>query len=280
MKISAKSFLLLLGAAAILNACDYIKGDKVDPNGFAGSTNKVLIEDFTGHMCGNCPRAHEQAAALLETYGENLVVVAVHAGGFASVVPSLGYGEDFRTPMGTELEQYYGADQQGLPIGMVNRRAYNGGSVLTRFPDWGTQVAAILAEAPKMKIELDPSYNQSNHSVSVDVSIEYQSTGTASHQLVLLITEDDIIAKQSDYDTASQHIDDYVHDHVLRGTITPGTWGVPVKNADIFLGEKFTMSYEKALDSTWVAGNCHIVAYVLDNTTKEILQVEEVTMDN
>lgn len=279
MKISAKSILLLLGAATVLNACDYIKGDKVDPNGFAGSTNKVLVEDFTGHMCGNCPQAHAQAAALHETYGENLVVVAIHAGSFASVVPSLGYSTDFRTDMGNELEEYYDADVQGLPIGMVNRRTW-GGAVLTRHVNWGTEVATVLAEAPKMKLDLAPSYDETSNTISVDVDIEYQSVGSASHQLVLLITEDGIISKQAKYDTSSQHIDEYVQNHVLRGTITPGTWGVPVKGADIFLGEKFQMSYERVLDSAWVPANCHVVGYVLDNTTKEILQVEEVDLDN
>jgi hypothetical protein len=275
MKSSLHYLLLVLCAAITLSACDVIKGDKIDPNGFTGSTNKVLIEDFTGHMCGNCPRAHERAASLKETYGENLVVVAVHTGGFATVVPVLGYTTDFKTPMGTELGVFYNADQEGLPIGLVNRRDWNG-SPVTRYSDWGTFASAVLTEQPKIKMELTSDYDPSNRNLEVSAHLEYFTTGDASHQIVALITEDSIIAKQEDYTFGAQP--NYVHNHVLRASITPGTWGQPVKGNQIFLGEKFDLTFQTVLDTAWVPENCHVVVYVHNNSTKEVLQVDEVKL--
>lgn len=280
MRNSLRFFLLALLALGTLTACDVVEGPKVDPKGFTGSTNKVLIEDFTGHMCGNCPRAHEQAASLKQTYGDNVVVVAVHAGGFARLVPFLGYSYDFNTPMGTELESYYQADAlTGLPIGLVNRRLWSG-NALTRFADWGSEVGAVLAEAPKMKLDLSTTYSPADRSLTVGADIEYYITGDANHQIVVLITEDSIVSQQADYSLPSpSHIEDYVHLHVLRGTVTPGgTWGTPVKGNTIVLGEKFELSYSAVLDTAWVPEHCHVVAYVLNNTNKEILQVQEVPL--
>ncbi len=280
MKSSIQFLLASLLALGTLTACDIVEGPKVDPSGFTGSTNKVLIEDFTGHRCGNCPRAHEKAASLKATYGENVVVVAIHAGGFAQLVPVLGYDYDFRTPMGTELEAYYQADAlTGLPIGLVGRRLW-GGSALTRYADWGTDVGAVLAETPKMRMEVASAYDPSTRNLLLSVDLEYFITGNANHHIVAIITEDSIISQQEDYSlTNPSHIEDYVHMHVLRGAITPGgTWGTPVKNNTIVLGEKFALSYSATLDSAWVPEHCHVVVYVHDNVTKEILQVEEVKL--
>ena len=280
MKFSVKYLLASALAIGTLSACDIVDGPKVDPNGFTGSTNKVLVEDFTGHMCGNCPQAHEKAQSLKTTYGENVVVVAVHAGGFARVIPQIGYSYNFNTTMGTELESFYQADAlTGLPIGLVGRRLW-GGSALTRFADWGTDVGAVLAEAPKMRMEVASAYDPSNRNIMLSVDLEYFVTGNANHQIVAIITEDSIIAQQEDYRLANpSHVEDYVHMHVLRGAITPGgTWGVPVKGNDIFLGEKLSLQFGSVLDSTWVPKNCHVVVYVHDNATKEILQVEEVKL--
>lgn len=266
-------------AIGSLTGCDIVEGPKVDPNGFTGSTNKVLVEDITGHMCGNCPRAHEEAAHLKATYGENVVVVAVHAGGFARVVPSLGYDYDFRTQAGTDVEAYYRADQlTGLPIGVINRRLWNG-SALTPYASWGTDVAAVLAEAPKMKLDVTSAYNATDHNTALGINIEYYTTGDANHQVFAMITEDSIIAQQSDYSLPSQHIEDYVHMHVLRGVVTPGgTWGTPVKGNAIVLGEKFSLNYTVPIDTAWVPKHCHVVVAVANNTTKEILQVQEIPL--
>jgi thiol-disulfide isomerase/thioredoxin len=280
MRTSLRYLLATALAIGTLSACDVIEGPKVDPKGFTGSTNKVMVEDFTGHMCGNCPQAHLQAQSLKNTYGENVVVVAVHAGGFARVVPFLGYDYDFRTPMGTELEAHYQADAlTGLPIGLVNRRLWNGGA-LTRFADWGSEVGTVLAEAPKMRMELTSNYNPTDRSISVDANLEYFVTGNADHQIVAIITEDSIIAQQEDYSLpAPTHVEDYVHMHVLRGPIsTGGTWGLPVKNNTIVLGEKLQFTFDSVLDSSYVAKNCHVVVFVHNNATKEILQVEEIKL--
>jgi hypothetical protein len=275
MKASMKYLLLALMAGFALSACDIIKGDKIDPNGFSGSANKVLIEDFTGHRCGNCPRAHEKAAELQGTYGENLVVVAVHTGSFALVIPQLGYTTDFNTPMGTELGEYYNADQEGLPIGLINRRDWNG-SPVTRFADWSTFVSAVLSEQPKIKLEITPTYDATDRSLDVASHLEYFTTGDASHNIVVLVTEDSIISKQEDY-TFGEH-EDYVHNHVLRTVLTSGTWGTPVKGNQIFLGEKLDLNFSTVLDSTIVPEHCHVVVYVHNNVTKEVIQVEEVDL--
>jgi hypothetical protein len=267
-------FSLLLGAT-IFSACDVIDGPKVDPNGFTGSTNKVLIEDFTGHMCGSCPRAHEKATSLDSTYGDNLIVIAIHTGSFATVVPFSGYVTEFKTPMGNELGTYYNADIEGLPIGLINRREWSG-SPITRYSNWGALCSAVLADQPKMKMELSSVYDPSDRSINLNTKLEYFITGDANHNIVAVITEDSIIAKQEDYTFG--HDDNYVHNHVLRSSITTGTWGDPVKGNQIFVGEKFDLNFTSTLDTAFDASHCSIVVYVHDNVSKEVLQVDKIKL--
>jgi Outer membrane protein Omp28 len=269
--------LLVLGSGFVLNACDVVDGPKVDPTGFSGSTNKALIEDITGHQCGNCPKAHERAAALLDIYGDHLVLVTVHAGRFATVAPSSGYGYDFNTDLGAAIEATFHADNVGLPVGMVNRRPW-GGSPWVRHPNWGTYVSAVLEEQPKLKITAASTYDPSDRSLQVAAHLEYFTAGNAAHYIVALVTEDSIVAQQADYSLPAGHVQDYVHNHVLRGTLTQSPWGIPVKGNDIFIGERLNLNFSANLDSAWVPENCHVVVYVTDNSSKEVLQVEEIDL--
>lgn len=275
MKLTVKKMFMVYGLVCCITACDVVKGPKVDPNGFTGTTNKVLIEDFTGQMCGNCPNAHRAAETLKETYGENLVLIAVHSTNFAVPVPALGFPTDFRTPMGDELATFYDAANLGLPVGLVNRRQW-GGTAATRYPNWGTYVAAVLEESPKLVITLTPAYQSDTRKLDVTAKLEYTTEGDANHHIVAVVIEDSVISKQYDFAMPVQDVEEYEQNHVLRMSITPGTWGVPVKNGKIFLGEKLQHRFTATLDTDWRAEKCAVVVYVMDNTTKEILQVEQV----
>ena len=63
---------------------------------------KILLEDYTGHKCGNCPRAAEKAEELKEIYGDQLIPIAIHAGFFAS-----DFGGNFTTDF-TSIQEMNG----------------------------------------------------------------------------------------------------------------------------------------------------------------------------
>ena len=61
---------------------------------------KVLIEEFTGVRCVNCPEGSEKIETLLAIHGERLVAVSIHAGFFATAFSG---EEEFNTPEGEAL---------------------------------------------------------------------------------------------------------------------------------------------------------------------------------
>jgi hypothetical protein len=81
-----KHFLLSLGMFTLLfisPSCDVIdqpfKGNIQDTTSTQQQRN-VLIEDFTGHRCKNCPKASKAIEALVDAYGSRIIGLAIHAG--------------------------------------------------------------------------------------------------------------------------------------------------------------------------------------------------------
>jgi len=81
-----KQLLLSLGIFTLLfmtPSCDVIdqpfKGNVQDTTSTQQQRN-VLIEDFTGHRCKNCPKASKAIEALVDAYGSRIIGLAIHAG--------------------------------------------------------------------------------------------------------------------------------------------------------------------------------------------------------
>jgi hypothetical protein len=158
---------------------------------------------------------------------------------------------------------------------MVSRRELSG-SPLTRYTNWSTIVAAALAEAPVLDIEVEATLDASTRVVTINSELNYYQPADQNHQIVVLITEDSILSKQSDY---SLQPDDFIYDypqrHVVRTSASSGVYGDVVKNAEIFIGERINKTHTATLSTNWKDAKCHAVVYVLDKSTNEILQVEE-----
>jgi hypothetical protein len=68
-----RTVLLPLVAALLATGCDVISPPYTEESpadtGTAGAfVQKVLLEDYTGFRCGNCPEAHERAQELQARY--------------------------------------------------------------------------------------------------------------------------------------------------------------------------------------------------------------------
>jgi thiol-disulfide isomerase/thioredoxin len=164
--------IILLIIIAIPFACDKIERPFLQQNNSTNDTNtyvqKVLIEDFTGHRCGNCPRAHEKLHQILSLYGNKVIGMALHSGFFAMPLPP-NYPADFRTTEADEIANTFGVTQ--WPIGMVNRTEYNG-SLLLSHDAWTEAVEALIQQQPKAYISVQPTYNSISSKVDASISIK------------------------------------------------------------------------------------------------------------
>jgi len=263
----------------LLNSCDKIEEPYIKQNAFVWHGRKILIYDFTGHKCGNCPRAHETINTLVNLYGEAIVPVAIHCTAFARVTgadSSQPYYYDFRTDIGDYLggrmtePGYYG--ELTLPIGLVNSIAKN---KLTPHTAWPTETAKFISSFPEYIIDVNTNYDETNNTISVKVDVNTSVTNSRKISLVVLLTEDHLINWQTDYNQNPKDISNYEHNHVLRAGFN-GAFGEIIKNNTQVtnLGDKITKTYSIQKADDWKIDNCMVVAFVYDYNTEEVIQSE------
>ncbi|MES2766958.1 MAG: Omp28-related outer membrane protein [Bacteroidota bacterium] len=277
-----KLFLSVLFAAAIFSSCDIVEAPYKEKTDTPVDTTqkyvqKVLIEDYTGFYCGNCPRAAIKAKELHELYKEKVVVMAPHVGAtFAKPRKSGEY--DFRTEVGNTLNTFFGIDIAGLPKGMINRRGYPTKEHLIPDADWGAKVAVALAQEPVVGIALKHEYNAASKTLTLEATAEFLKAAEPDAYLAVYFVEDSIINRQTVYlPNTPEEVPDYLHMHVLRAGVT-SPWGDQLSTTAITAGQIFKKNYTYTIPTgkDWKPEHMKIIVYVHRNaSTYEVLNVEE-----
>ncbi len=263
------SFFLL-----ILGSCDKIeppfKQTTSTNNDTSTYVQKVLIEDFTGHRCGNCPRAHEKLAQLQQFYGNKVIGLSIHSGFFAMPLPPT-YSADYRTTEGNEITQAFGI--QNYPSGMVNRTLYNGNLLLSH-DNWSEAVNNLIQLQPSLGIKGNINFNTSNNTISATITTKILQTIEYPTKLCVYLSEDSIVSPQTDYSQNPSTINNYVHMHMLRKSFN-GTWGTEIPINSKQVGDTLIRSFSLNWDNSWQKKNSHVIAFVYNANSNEIIQVEK-----
>lgn len=312
-----KLFYLFVFAAAtsFFSSCDKVENPYppapeapfCDTPAFVQNTDTartVLLEDFTGHRCPNCPYAGYiglQEQANLETQGKKLLLVAVHATDLAEPLTSgteflseyrTEAGDDFGNLTNSYSEFFGGATGFAyVPIGMIDRAVYNT-STSVDIGDWTSAINDRFNVPAGAMMQMEVSYDAGLNKACVWVETEFRADMTGDFNLVVYIVEDSIVDWQTmgmtpvpGYPT-NQNIDYYTHRHVLRDAVN-GTWGQAVATGSVVEGEKIIKGYTYDFNDTehnnrrtgFNKEHISFIAYVYRNDTKEILQAVEMHME-
>lgn len=285
-----KQYITLLSIILIITSCDVEEKPFInDYDAYINPEKKVLIEDFTGHKCANCPGAARELDEISATYPGQIIGIAIHAGSFAK--PDFGtttedpYSYDFRTNAGDIIDNSFGNLSASLPSGMINRTGYPDNHNLGS-GEW----LAVVANELKKEIAFTIDISSDESSISIASVVQKNITG--NYNLVVCLTESNIINWQQDMDDPNLDVEDYEHNHVLRAelidqalsTSTNYVAGLELENIinyDLVDLEQSNIEYSNAdlfgngEAGKWNANNISVVAYIYNTITKEIVQVEE-----
>lgn len=272
----------LLIAVLGFTGCDHVKDARSPSSGPVTGNRKVLIEDYTGHKCGNCPAAADTLAYIKNKYPGKIIPVAIHAGFFATAAPSTSYPTDFRNPVGNAYDNQFGISLAGNPNGLVNRGNYGTGNFIKAYTTWEGDAFQMLATPAKFELKIRTTFNATSNNLNTSVVVKSLGYNTGMYKLVLLLTEDSIIGEQLDYrlPSGSQLIPNYTFEHVLRDAIN-STWGDAVFASGAIPNDSVVKTYNNyTVNSAYRARKCHVVAYIYDAgssspTYYEVLQAEE-----
>ena len=145
------------GTTAVYTVTVDLEGGNMEPTG-----KTVLIKDFTGARCVNCPAAAEHAHNLQHQLDEDhIFIMSVHAGYLAQ---PLGSFPDFLTDEGTE---WYNNNNSN-PLFTVDHVALTEGNTLNE-TQIDAPVTAALEEEQTFEIVVGPNYDETNRQLKVDV---------------------------------------------------------------------------------------------------------------
>lgn len=268
--------------SSMILSCDYVQ-DVRDPKAavISGDRN-VLVEDYTGHKCGNCPAAANVLTGLDTNikYKGRIIPLAIHAGFFANINGT--YPTDFRNTAGNGYDSQFGISAAGNPNGLINRGGFGTGAFIKAYTVWESEIVQMLAKPAKFTIKIKNTYTAGSNNLSSAITIKSLTNNTGIYKLVVLLTEDSIIAEQLDYSlpSGSQFITNYEFNHVLRDAVN-STWGDPVFVSGAIANDSVVKTFPSyVINSGYNPAKCHIIAYVYDAnpsspTYYEVLQVEE-----
>ena len=261
-------------------ACNKIENPLKDKqSGTCGDENspvpirKILVEDYTGHRCPNCPEAARILDGIHDDYCDHIIPMAVHVSFFADPHEP-DFPEDFRTETGSTLDEFYGVSNQGLPGGLVNRKKFDGNTVLGR-DTWRSAVDAIYNINPEVNIMIESEYNATDNTIDADITVEFLKDISEAVNLGLYVTEDSIIAPQQD---GSEYVENYLHKHILRKGVN-GAFGEKILNS-AKKGDTFEKSFTVPVDTSWNIHHIELIAFISKNSDNEILQAESEPADN
>ncbi len=225
---------------------------------------KVILEEFTGTGCPNCPDGHVIAANILDANPGIVFVVAYHPDNsnytssdpMRRSFPAAFYSNPFISP-----------SNRFMPSAIVNRRIFGTERILPR-TQWVEKVNILKAESSPLNVGVASVYNTADNVLTVDIEVYFTENVTSNLTLYTVLLESNIIASQSG-GTAN-----YVHKHAFREALpspNPEQWGEPITNPTT-QGSLISLTYTFDNTSTnYDMNNCEIVVFVRDAGNGEII---------
>lgn len=319
-----KFFILTLVLATVIVSCDKVKNAypsnpvsstldwSLYPDGdsahyaaqglwptFSANTNtdrNVLIEDFTGHQCVNCPFSTNLMEDLIATNPARIYGLGIHAGptgltGFQ--VTSSAYPTVLYCDAGLEIGKHFGQDIPGSsflgnPAFCVNRTKANNQFTSNAGATMTNKTNACLASSLKVNIQAVTNYFASTRGLFLHTEVDkIDASLTSELALAICVVEDSLLAPQlvpgnldpdgspGDPNTPDGRAEAYVHRDILRGFLDGRTFGRVLTDADKGSNGKYFVSYTYRLPDQYNVDNMKLYIYVYDKSTEEIYQVIE-----
>ncbi|MDO5760371.1 MAG: Omp28-related outer membrane protein [Bacteroidota bacterium] len=226
-------------------------------------TQAVLLEEYSGWSCTNCPKAAEELENLKHSYQGQLVALTIHAGHFATPSKSNNY-LDLRTEYGTSLYNSFNINTN--PIGMVNRS----GSML-QYGVWATTIESELSSMSH-SLNIGLGARQTGNQIYVGVELSALKNISENLLLTLVVAEDGIVGVQMD---GSKKDTAYTFHNVLRENALVN---LPINTQPISADETIKRNYAINIGSGWNLSNCRVIAIVTNQENGKVIQANEIEL--
>lgn len=225
------------------------------PSTGTGFKHKVLVEEYSGTWCGNCPRILYGVDLLLQQTNK-VVVVGIH----------LFNGDPFITSQGNTLAANQGIG--GVPSGNINR------TVSWTGPQYENVNQVVGYIQPSSNTGIAVSSAVSGTTLTATIKVSYQQPITGSAKLTVYLVEDKLFHTQSNYSAnlygGASSISNFEYKGVLRAIVSSVN-GDDIAGSGTLIEKPYTLTLPGNINNV---ANAKIVAFIT-NAAGAAINVQE-----
>ena len=230
---------------------------------------KYLIEHFTGDQCGYCPGGMFSIVDYTMYLTTTPCIWVSHHYGYNT--------DEYTIPENSKIGAACGV--QGAPNMAMNRTKIMGTSIAFH-PGYLTEpgipetIASKCDTVAEASVVINHTYNAETRQLNVTVSGQVANTEVTEYLLSVLIKENGLVGKQSDYSGYSWKtagFKEFLHPCVVRDVISVS----PLGDTVIVENQAYSKTYTYTVSEDWVAENCNVIAYITPLAKKPVINAEE-----
>jgi hypothetical protein len=208
----------------------------------AAQEKMVVLEEFTGVRCINCPDGHEQIYNILNTYPNSCIAISLHSDFLGVAYPGQ---PELRIEEAQDLEELLGP-AAAKPMAAIDRVLFSGESFILQFlQQWSGRVSQQTGSAVPVNIEIDNRIESGD--LIVKAKLTYLQNVNLENRITVLLTEDSVVAAQLTNTIVDSN---YIHNHLARGFLT--RYNGTVLNYDLKPGRVIEKEFKySAIHSSW-----------------------------
>jgi hypothetical protein len=240
----------------------------------------VVIEEFTGVTCPNCPAGHTVLKAIKDAHPGQIAAIGIQPFNVNQAKPCEGpeaiTQHDNRTQVGTDVGNNVFGGISSIPMAGIDRSVFNG-SLLVDRNNWTGTVNNRLAQPTAANVSITSTYNTATRQAVIKVRVAYTSAVSKSQSLTVALIENDVVDAQEGVQPTGWD-QNYNHQHVLRDILTAPTGSAILTNVSTKQpGQVYERIFVYNVNAAWNPDECEIVAFVSNNqgADKEIVQGAE-----
>lgn len=247
----------------------------------------VLIEEFTGASCTNCPDGHEKVKAIQAANPGRVIAVAYHTyfpgpifqpvNEYKGIVSAY----DFRDSMATDIGKGIYGSLNSIPVGGIDRVLSGGTDAAKRQisrDNWASITNSRLTQAASANLHLSSSYDAAKNEVALLIKVAYTKSVATKNALTIGVMESKIIDAQKFPD---ETVDNYEHNHILRKLLSNYSGNSIIDSISVKEpGRVYEYKLKFTPSEKWKLENCTIFAFLSNNEAdnKEVLQAAEIPL--
>lgn len=227
--------------------------------------HQVLVEEFTGQTCPNCPQAHADLDAISLAHSGFVNVISLYTYGNPQSKPPAVHIYDFEDTTATNLLTTIYANVGGLPAAGIDRVAESGSIVQVGNSSWDGYITTQLGVADPLNLTVTSTYDSSKTTATITATVTYTQAQSTPQNLSIVVVEDSMYDNQ-EFPSGGDQL--FWFKDVFRGMVTAiagdvlqVTAGNDVKEA----GRFFQKVYSYGLPAKTPAlkpAHCRVIAFV------------------